>query len=669
MDPQIFVFFEGDKNWWCCYRLNENQKVHVNEIIDNFLEKLKTILNINLTIDDVLIYYYNFKSPILDRIPLDDYKKNIQDLSADNSIEIFVQTKNYKPIIKKEKINTELAASFVSKGREFQEKGFNIDARDFFQAADIYGYLDLAKLYFNKHMKEQLKLLLPRMKEIFPNNRDVNLMALAYCTDSAQYKEYLALAYRHLDSCFGNDKFFHLFSLAKIHIGHNEYDKAQECLNNAKAINDCHPIIAQLETEIQIALKDAPNAITMALRSPMAYKYLSTICQMDHGYANLQQKVFNSKDIYYQTFFTPKALADIGKNLFKYGSVNYAVTFLREAYLSKSEVEIVYQLLKILHIMHSKQQFLEILKNFINLNQNEIIPGINFKDLLPMFANIDTKLISKNISRQTFTSLPPGGLPIIKLMMLISCFLYSFANYSNAYDIRLKIRCYSNPIRSIKFGNVKRMFQSCDKPPPNIGRMQEAKLAIVGDEYVYTAGPIPFLTDEEKLSFKTEYFAYPGLSIHDLTKSEFNSGIKAIFLQNMLSISKHFNYVILSFGTIDCAKIIPKAIQDLEYLRVANIVVDLINPYVDLILEYKESSTASIYVHPAYMFEATQPISDIFNKVLASKLAEHKIYLAIDRHLPYAPTSHDSKSMNSEYHSALRREIENHINAEKAQSV
>ncbi|EAY01449.1 hypothetical protein TVAG_490370 [Trichomonas vaginalis G3] len=658
MTSQILVFFEGDKNWWVAYNVTEAQRIRYIDIISKFLCSLKEFTNQDYTIDQVCVF--NFLPFSTEKEIIDDLKRQIKE-PLNSTTEILVQVKDSLPIIKREKLSGEQALSFITKGRYFEEKGFYIDARDFFIAADEYGYLDLARLYYIRNLKEPVENLLPRLVELYPNNFEVQIMKIAYEKDEARFLRFTDDAFKYIRQLHGVNKFNFLSEFARILLSRHMYSRAQECINELKSINESHSVVCKLECELQIALKDPSTAAIMAFRSPQSYKYLARICDLDGGVANVFEKVFSSKDSSSQTIFSPKALADIGKTLFKKGNINCAVTFLREAYHKKPQIEICYQLLKIFHILHNKSQFFDILKSFIISNQTELIPGINFKDLMQIFANADYKIMPKTTTRQSFSTILPSHIPYLKLLMLITVFLYSFGNYSMSNDIRLKIRCYSSPLRTMPgFGYIRKLYFACDQPPPGSSRPSDTRIAFVGDEYVYAAGPIPNIQDDDKRSLKAEFFAFPGLSIKHLKKGDTNKGIHRSYNQQIKGILQNFNYVIFVFGTIDCIQVIPLSVQNLEYPKATQAVLDLVIPYAEMIKKYKEAQS-HIYVHPAFSCsEEAQPITDLFNRLLGKYLKE-PTYLKVEKSLPRASSPADSKGTLNDYHNALRRELDERI--------
>ena len=651
MEQNIFIFFEGQVNWWAAYKRPRICKIRYSDLISDFLKKLEIKFKISLTPDDVYIYF--FIESTSEKVRVMDLNTNIPE-SHNHSFEIVVKALESTKEPTRADVPAEKALNFIKMGNLFYEKNDFVNALLFYDAADHYGILDYAKIFYKNKKWELLQAILPLLFKYFPTNIDVIIMQCKYLEHTGNYSQALNFYIRALQ--FSDRSEINL-GTARVYMKMNEFLRADLRIKKALAANDYDPKTLKEFCKLKIAIGDYHSAITIALRHPQTYKMLGKAVIDDESFNTLVSLIFNPINTENPTFFNSKAISDIGKILYKNGQTKYACKFLQDALNVNAGVEIFYQLFKIFFLERDRANFSNVLKQFIAIYSGEVFPGLSSGDLVHA-TNPEHRLISL-FPPPNVNSLRPELLPFLKIWMLMTCYAYSFGMYLHSYEIRNKFNNFLEFLKPpLVHGNLFFLFQASNHAPPLTPKQGLRKLIFLGDENMFYTGPMTIGIDNDLIN--VEHVPYCGLSLFSMQNKETVQKKKFLEqLDNYLDVD-----VVLCFGTIDCQKEIPKLIQKMVFKKPFDAIKSIVDNYIKFLNTLIPKKKQNIFIHPAFpLKEDSARIVGVFNAYLKENLPKDFVFLRIFDEKVGIPKVliPENRMSNGEYHFNLRKEIENRI--------
>jgi len=623
MEPFVFLYFEGESNYWSAIDRRQLSKVKYSYVIQAFLKKVEEALNIAYNMNDVFAFI------------LDDYAicpKVISNFDAllseviDGNLEILVKPKESKQVAPKRQITPQKANFYIEEGKKFEKMGDYSTAVTFYEFASTYGLSELYKAYYQIKKWKSFEEMITKFVSLHPNHEEAGVLLNRYLVKTQKYdiakKRFHKMIVKK--SSYNPIVFNELF---KINIFTGDHLTTSHFLNPLLSNGEIDPGFIFNYGLYCLENKQVFNAIYCAMIHPKCYKLFSFIARRSDGSIDLAnlfsfQKCGES--------VTPV----LSRVLYRYGCRTEALYFLYKRFLSSINMySSTFRYLYYLFIEGKKNSFLEAVNYFIDSNRSNHSSPIDVTELQRLFNSLGSydEFSLKSDIIQPFSHESQSKITYsIGFIQVICLYLFcnGFINESNIIRESLRTTMYEIDYNDKELVLTQQMYQLTDhKVPFKAIKGQYGKILAFGDISVLSIVPNPIQTSKEVLYFET--IPLPGFCLYELVKLK-NAGLKDRIYEMIENIQK-YNAVIMCFGTVDCETTIPMLMKKCKYSSFKEAINDIVQQYFSFItLIASKFLFGPVIIHPAFSrSEVVAPMIAHFNRALKEKIDKHYIYLDV----------------------------------------
>ena len=629
-------FFRGDFSNWYAIRHLTSIKITYENLLTFFLKDLNRDYHTDFKPTDVILTCLNNGKKI------DDLNAHVPSEIQGSPTDFYVQPKMFESKEQLQQTIHSFCYNFVAEGKKFEDLGLYQGAFCFYEAANIYGIRDFARMLFMTKNWDILKGYLEHLVYFFPNDLETNkIVAICYekCGDIdnalAIYKkhrkksDFMRIAYYRYSQKKKNDMSNFISELNKAISGLESFDRylleelVHLSLNLKKykvGINCC------------LRTKETVKLLTLFTKNPIYYDRVIKMASM---------KVSNSYSI-------PIKISQI---LYKNGSRLAGIDIARNIVEIHSLDMISSRVCALLYLLLIDYRYAELIETFIEFmtkNHISLLTNLNITKIVQEFQNIsifntfdllNNKPVSpeENLNLEDYRSrwenIPnyarKENSSLISIFIIITVYLYLEKYVSEVNYIIRKLAPFITDDLDIDFNIVtyyKALVQSLKKDA--FYSVPTVKTIALGDEFSIFSGYLKY----PKNAVINQIIPNPfvSITIWELRKKS-NSGLKKalldrisyyydIYTSNPNRLITFYSFL-FTMGTHDCERVIPKLIKKHRFRSLYDAVESIINVYFEFIAGVIKKMPKLEYfiLAPIPRFQWSSVITHTFNQHLLKR--------------------------------------------------